>query len=72
MGVRPDLQRALARRGHRIPVYLPFGPDWFPYAIHRVGESPRNLRFTVRALTRAPGRFRGTGTSLDLRRDGRI
>lgn len=51
-GVRPDLQRALARRGHRVRVYLPFGTDWFPYAIRRVGESPRNLRFVAATLAR--------------------
>lgn len=49
-GVRPDLQQALADRGHRVRVYLPFGADWFPYAIRRVGESPRNLRFALRTL----------------------
>lgn len=54
-GVRPDLQRSLAQRGYRVRVYLPFGADWFPYAIRRVGESPRNLRFAVTALTHATG-----------------
>lgn len=49
-GVRPDLQRQLASRGHRVRVYLPYGSDWFPYAIRRVGESPRNLRFVAAAL----------------------
>jgi proline dehydrogenase len=52
-GVRPDLQRALAARGYRVRAYLPFGTDWFPYTIRRVGESPRNLRFAVRALASA-------------------
>lgn len=51
-GVRPELQRDLARRGHRVRVYLPFGTDWFPYAIRRVGESPRNLRFVASTLLR--------------------
>lgn len=51
-GVRPDLQRALARDGHQIRAYLPFGTAWFPYAIRRIGESPRNLRFTLTAITR--------------------
>ncbi len=51
-GVRPELQRDLARRGHRVRAYLPFGTDWFPYAIRRVGESPRNLRFVASTLTR--------------------
>lgn len=50
-GVRPDLQHDLVQRGHRVRVYLPFGTDWFPYAIRRVGESPRNLRFAANAVT---------------------
>lgn len=49
-GVRPDLQRDLARRGHRVRVYLPFGTEWFAYAIRRVGESPRNLRFATATM----------------------
>ncbi|MGV1010222.1 MAG: proline dehydrogenase family protein [Dermatophilaceae bacterium] len=52
-GVRPDLQRALVERGHRVRVYLPFGVDWFPYAIRRVGESPRNLGFALSATRRS-------------------
>jgi proline dehydrogenase len=55
-GVRPDLQRDLARQGHRIRAYLPFGADWFPYAIRRIGESPRNARFALTAITRPSGR----------------
>jgi proline dehydrogenase len=64
-GVRPGLQRELVRRGQRVRVYLPFGTDWFPYAIRRVGESPRNLRFAVRNLRPSPGappRHAGPGT----------
>lgn len=49
-GVRPELQQQLTDKGHRVRVYLPFGTDWFPYAIRRVGESPRNLGFAARAL----------------------
>lgn len=51
-GVRPDMQRELARRGYRVRAYLPFGDDWFPYAVRRVGENPRNLRFVRRAVVR--------------------
>lgn len=47
-------------------VYLPFGRAWFPDAVRRVGESPRNLRFALAAVgarDRA-GRFGTTrGTS---------
>ena len=51
-GVRPDLQEALASKGFRVRAYLPFGRAWFPYAVRRVGESPRNLRFAATAVTR--------------------
>lgn len=51
-GVRPELQTELVSRGHNVRLYVPFGHDWFPYAIRRVGESPRNLRFAVGALAR--------------------
>lgn len=51
-GVRPGLQRSLVRRGYRVRLYLPFGSDWFPYAIRRVGESPRNLAFVGTTLAR--------------------
>jgi proline dehydrogenase len=55
-GVRPDLQEALAGKGFRVRAYLPFGQAWFPYAVRRVGESPRNLRFAATALTRTRAR----------------
>jgi proline dehydrogenase len=49
-GVRADLQRELARRGYRVRAYLPFGADWFPYTIRRIGENPRNTRFVATAV----------------------
>jgi len=49
-GVRPELQNELVRRGHRVRLYLPHGEDWWPYAVRRVGESPRNAKLLLRAL----------------------
>ncbi len=49
-GVRPALLHELRDQGERVRVYLPFGRDWWPYAIRRVGEAPRNAWFAVRAL----------------------
>ena len=49
-GVRPDAQRELAVRGHRVRVYLPYGSAWFPYFMRRLGERPANLAFFLRAL----------------------
>lgn len=49
-GVRPALQRQLRDEGCTVRLYLPFGKAWWPYAVRRVGESPRNGRLLLRAL----------------------
>ncbi|MCG8509199.1 MAG: proline dehydrogenase family protein [Rhodospirillales bacterium] len=49
-GVRPALQRTLADAGEAVRLYLPFGRDWWPYAVRRVGESPRNAWLVFKAL----------------------
>jgi proline dehydrogenase len=33
-------------------VYVPFGREWFPYFMRRLGERPANLTFVLRALFR--------------------
>jgi len=49
-GVRRDLQRALSADGYRVRVYIPFGREWFPYFMRRLGERPANVGFVLRAL----------------------
>ena len=49
-GVRRDLQEKLVQSGQRLRLYIPFGRDWWPYAVRRVGESLRNVKFLMRAL----------------------
>ena len=49
-GVRRDLQEKLLQSGQRLRLYVPFGRDWWPYAVRRVGESLRNAQFLLRAL----------------------
>ena len=51
-GVRPNLQLDLARRGFKVLVATPFGPDWYPYLMRRLGERPANLFFFARAALR--------------------
>jgi proline dehydrogenase len=51
-GIRRDLRRALATRGHRFRVYVPFGREWFPYFMRRLGERPANVGFVLRSLIR--------------------
>ena len=49
-GVRRDLQAALREQGYRVRIYLPFGEQWFPYFMRRLGERPANVLFVVRSL----------------------
>ena len=39
LGVRPDDQVALAARGIPVRVYMPYGEQWFRYAMRRLAES---------------------------------
>jgi proline dehydrogenase len=52
-GVRRDLQQRLVRDGWRMRVYIPFGTEWYPYFMRRLGERPANVFFIARNLLRA-------------------
>jgi proline dehydrogenase len=47
-GIRRDLQRALIEREYRVRIYVPFGREWFPYFMRRLGERPANIGFVLR------------------------
>ena len=49
-GVRPDEQVRLARLGHRVRVYVPYGDEWYGYLVRRLAERPANLAFFLRSL----------------------
>ncbi len=49
-GIRRDLQNALRDEGYRVRVYVPFGREWFPYFMRRLGERPANVVFVLRSL----------------------
>jgi proline dehydrogenase len=51
-GVRRDLQAKLVAAGYRVRVYIPFGRQWFPYFMRRLGERPANLTFVLKSLIR--------------------
>jgi proline dehydrogenase len=51
-GVRPQLQLALAARGYKVLVATPYGPEWYPYLMRRLGERPANALFLLRNLMR--------------------
>ena len=49
-GIRRDLQTSLVNEGYRVRVYVPFGREWFPYFMRRLGERPANVRFVIRGI----------------------
>jgi proline dehydrogenase len=51
-GVRRDLQRLIVARGYRMRVYVPYGRQWFPYFMRRLGERPANVAFVLKSLLR--------------------
>jgi proline dehydrogenase len=51
-GVRRDLQASLVADGYGMRVYVPFGRQWFPYFMRRLGERPANVAFVLRSLVR--------------------
>jgi proline dehydrogenase len=52
-GIRRDLQQSLVRKGWRVRVYIPFGSEWYPYFMRRLGERPANVLFIARNMLRA-------------------
>ena len=51
-GVRRDLQAALVAEGYRVRIYIPFGREWFPYFMRRLGERPANALFVLKSILR--------------------
>ena len=49
-GIRRDLQTALVAQGYRVRVYVPFGKQWYPYFMRRLGERPANVAFVLRGI----------------------
>jgi len=40
----------LVNEGYRLRVYVPFGGQWFPYFMRRLGERPANVNFVIRGI----------------------
>ena len=47
-GIRRDLQRRLVTEGFGVRVYIPFGPEWYPYFMRRLAERPANVLFLAK------------------------
>lgn len=49
-GIRRERQVQLANEGYRFRVYVPYGTQWYPYFMRRLGERPANLLFLLKNL----------------------
>ena len=49
-GIRPSEQARLAKLGHTVRVYVPYGTDWYGYLVRRLAEKPANMRFFAHSL----------------------
>jgi proline dehydrogenase len=49
-GIRPNEQVRLAKLGHTVRVYVPYGVEWYGYLMRRLAERPANVAFFLRAL----------------------
>lgn len=50
LGVRSELAEYQASHGERVRLYTPFGSDWWPHAMRRIGENPTNGLLLARSL----------------------
>lgn len=49
-GIRDDLKLKLAKAGHRMVDYMPYGEEWYPYSIRRIKEHPSNIWLLLRSI----------------------
>jgi len=49
-GIRRDLQQSLVANGSLVRIYIPFGREWFPYFMRRLGERPANVRSVIASI----------------------
>ena len=52
MGVREELWKKWREAGHKVRVYVPYGPEWRPYSIRRMRKNPQILGHVMRAALR--------------------
>jgi len=58
LGVDEELRGLIRRAGHRLRVYVPYGPHWYAYSLRRLKENPSIAGYVVANLF-----GRGPGTS---------
>jgi proline dehydrogenase len=49
-GIRDDLKLRLAKAGHRVVDYMPYGEAWYAYSMRRIREHPSNVWLLLRSI----------------------
>ena len=52
LGVDEELRGIIRAAGHRLRVYVPYGPQWHAYSLRRLKENPSIARYVVAGLFR--------------------
>lgn len=50
LGVREDARAAWRDRGMPVRVYVPYGPQWYPYVLRRLRQNPKLARYALLGL----------------------
>ncbi len=50
LGVREELWKLWNSAGHRVRVYVPFGPEWRPYSLRRMRKNPAIIGHVMRRM----------------------
>jgi proline dehydrogenase len=50
LGVTERLRAIVRREGHRLRVYVPYGPQWYAYSLRRLKENPRIAGYILSSL----------------------
>jgi proline dehydrogenase len=50
LGVDEQLRSILIDAGHRLRVYVPYGPQWYAYSVRRLRENPQIAGHALRAM----------------------
>ena len=53
MGVREPLWQAWRTQGHKVRVYVPYGPDWRAYSQRRLSKNPEMLKHVIFGMLRS-------------------
>lgn len=47
LGVREELRARLRSEGMPVRVYVPYGPQWYPYVLRRLRQNPKLARYAL-------------------------